>query len=419
MSELKVFFYNYIRNNLGLINLFGKTFGRFLFLLLTSFLAYKLSIKDFAEFAIFWSSLRMFTFYTANNLYIVYFNKVRKHLIENKTWPKQVSCNIVLTSIFFSITFTAISLLIFDSIIISILIFPCLLLFIIIRNLSEFAKADHSLFLSIFIEDFLFYLFFFIFSLIGVFIFNGIESIVIAVFLTLLTTAIICLILFKRKFGLKINTYKLEFKDFSISDFRLGFNYTVLRGNEVLSNFAVRYLGQIYFGDVFVASAHIMYQFYNVFVLLTMSVISGLQSKITVKKQEDFNKDFIKKMYLKMLKTIAPFIISVIILIGVFNLQILTLFFPKYVEYNSLLVKVSFTGLIFMFIQPLVFLFIYNNKISNLRVLNFSQYFVMIALYLLPLFFNGFNPQYWLLLVMTSFIIVQGFYVFSNYNKIA
>ena len=88
-------FNTYIKNNLGLINLFGKVSGRVLFLLLTSFFAYKLSFKTFAAFAIFWTALRMLTFFSANNLYIICFNEVRESLLNKKEWPVIVSANIV------------------------------------------------------------------------------------------------------------------------------------------------------------------------------------------------------------------------------------------------------------------------------------------------------------------------------------
>ena len=92
-------FNTYIKNNLGLINLFGKVSGRVLFLLLTSFFAYKLSFKTFAAFAIFWTALRMLTFFSANNLYIICFNEVRESLLNKMECPVIVSANIVVTFI--------------------------------------------------------------------------------------------------------------------------------------------------------------------------------------------------------------------------------------------------------------------------------------------------------------------------------
>ena len=119
---MKKIFDKYLKDNLGLINLFGKAFGRGMFLLLTSFFAYKLSVEDFAAFAIFWTTLRMFTFYSANNLYIIYFNEVREHLIEKQKWPIAISSNIFLTAFFFGGLSFVLSTYIFDDIKISILI---------------------------------------------------------------------------------------------------------------------------------------------------------------------------------------------------------------------------------------------------------------------------------------------------------
>ncbi|MBT8376666.1 MAG: hypothetical protein KJO22_07345, partial [Bacteroidia bacterium] len=102
--------------NLGLINLFGKSFGRILYLILTAYLSFKLSVEDFAKFAIFWTSLRMFTFYGSNNLYIIYFNKVRTYLLDRKEWPRHVSSNILINSLFFIFIIAAASFLLFDDV---------------------------------------------------------------------------------------------------------------------------------------------------------------------------------------------------------------------------------------------------------------------------------------------------------------
>ena len=288
--------------------MFGKSFGRVLYLILVSYLSFKLSINHFAEFAIFWTSLRMFTFYGSNNLYIVYFNKVREYLIDKKEWPRIVSSNIIITILFFSSLITLVSLLLFDDSLFIIPLIVCVICFIIIRYVAEFAKADNNLFLSIFIDDVLFYILFFIFCLVSLSYTSDIYAVIYSLLFASFITAFCGILMFIRKFRIKINSLAISYSDFSMSDFKLGINYTFLRGNEVLSNFAVRYLGQIYFGDIFVGYAHIMYQFYNIFSLLTMSVISGFQSKITIKNSQDFSRKFIKQSYIKIVKTTLPFI---------------------------------------------------------------------------------------------------------------
>lgn len=415
---MKKIFNTHIRNNLGLINLFGKTSGRFLFLLLTSFFAYKLSIKTFASFAIFWTAIRLFTFFSANNLYIIYFNQVRLSLLEKKKWPVEVSANIIITFIIFGTISTITSYFLFENIIVTLMVCPILFLFLIIRNISEFSKSDNSVYLSIFIEDFLFYLLFFISGVVSIYILNSLIGIVIALLFSTFLTAIISIILFKIKFNISLKSSKFKFKYFSKKTFRLGINYTFLRGNEFLSSFGVRYLGQVYFGDLFVSYAHIMYQFYNIFALITMSVISGLQSKITVSSSYKFNKIFIEATYRKILKTIFPFISVAILIVIFFNVQILNLFFPKYVQFSLLLVKVSIVSLLLVIIQPLVFILIYNNKMSNLKMLNSIQYLTISLVYLYPLYFPKVNEEYWLLLVMTISIVIQGLFSFKNYREV-
>ncbi len=417
-QKLKLLFNKYISENLGLVNIFGKSFGRILYLLLLAYFSYKLSIKHFAEFAIFWSSLRMFSFYGNNNLQIIYFNKARRHLIEKKEWPIVVSSNIVLTSTFFCIIITIISFFLFDGLSVALILLACLICYIIIRNISEFAKVDNNLFLSIFIDDVLFYILFFILSIVGLNYFNHINMVIYALLVASLLTATIGLLLFIKKFKIKIKTYKISTKHFSSNDFKLGLNYTFLRGNEVLSNFAVRYLGQIYFGDLFVAYAHIMYQFYNIFSLLTMSTVSGLQSKITVKAMNEFTKEFFNSSYKKIQKTLLPFVVAMFIALVLISNQVLSWFFPKFVSYSGLLLKVGFVGLIFAFIQPLVFILVYNNQFTNIKKLNITQYIVMVILFSLPLVFSNVNEEYWFLLVMISLLLVQGLFAWLNYIRI-
>jgi len=417
-QKIKTIFKKNISKNLGLINLFGKSFGRVLYLILIAYFLKKLSIKDFAEFAIIWSSLRMFTFYTTNNLYIIYFNKVRDFITLKQQWPTVVSSNIIITAVFFCFIISIVSFFIFDDIFISISLIACLICFIIIRNICEFSKADHNLFLSIFVDDFLFYVLFFLFSILSLEISNSILSVMNALFFSSFLTALTAIILFKRKFNLKISSYKIYIKDFSFVDFKVGINYTFLRGNEVLSNFAVRYLGQIYFGDIFVAYAHIMYQFYNIYSLLTMSVISGFQSKITIRDNTKFDKQFFNSSYKKIIKTLLPFVAVLLIVIVLFNKEILFLLFPKFVNYTNLLLKVQLAGLIFVIIQPIVFILIYNNKFINILRLNYIQYFAMFLLFVMPGLIPKFGEEYWLLSVMTGLVLIQGFFAGVNYNKV-
>lgn len=414
---MKKLFEKYLKTNLGLINLFGKVAGRLFFLALTSYFAFKLSFSVFASFAIFWTTIRMFTFLSSNNLYIIYFNKARESLIENKSWSNEISMNIFLTLLILGSFSCFLSYFIFRDLLISLLIFPILLLFTMVRNISEFSKSDNSVYLSIFIEDFLFYFLFFISGVTSIYFFNNLLGIVLSLLFSIFITTIIGLYLFKLKFRIRNFNFSLNFGSFSIMAFKTGINYTFLRGNELLSNFGVRYIGQFYYGDIFVSYTHIMFQFYNVFTLITMSVISGFQSKITLDNLKDFSNTFIINQYKKILKTIFPFIVGGILIIILFNEKILNFIFPKYSMYNILLVKVSLTGLLYMFIQPLIFIFIYNKKISNLTLLNLTQYIVIFFVYCLPFIYENFDEEYWLILIMTLFIIVQGLFTIINYKK--
>lgn len=409
---------SYIRNNLGLLNLFGKSFGRVLFLLLTSFLAYKLSVEDFAAFAIFWTTTRMLVFLSSNNLYIVYFGQVRKDLMEHKRWSQEVSSNLFITHILLGLLSCIITYVVLKDLTIALLMFPLVLLGVVIRNIGEFAKSDDSLSLSIFIEDFLYYVLFFGLGVVGLYLSNGLMAIVVALLIASFVTALVALVMFKRKFNLVIRSYRISFRHFSLEHIRLGAQYTIMRGNEFFANFGVRYIGQLCFGDVFVAYAHIMYQFYNVFLLITMSVISGFQSKIVIKEVTDFNKRYIKRTYGMVVKTLLPLVLTAMVVVVSFNDVILNMLFPKYSSYAALLAKIALIGGVVMVVQPLVFVLIYNNKFVNIKSLNLVQYIGMFVLFAVPFVFAQFNQEVWLLLAMVSFVAIQGVFALINYKKI-
>jgi hypothetical protein len=71
-----------------------------------------------------------------------------------------------------------------------------------------------------------------------------------------------------------------------------------------------------------------------------------------------------------------------------------------------------------MVFQPLVFILLYNNKLSNLKLLNFTQYIGITAVYLSPFILPKFNEQYWLLMAMTIFIIIQGLFSIVSFKTI-
>ncbi|WP_369999076.1 hypothetical protein [Winogradskyella sp.] len=149
-----------------------------------------------------------------------------------------------------------------------------------------------------------------------------------------------------------------------------------------------------------------------------MSVVSGFQSKITVKHYKEFSKRFYNTSYKRLLKTILPFVIILLLVLIFASEYILYWFFPKFVNFSNLLIKVGLAGLVFAFIQPFIFVLVYNNRFNNLLALNITQYLIMIALFVLPFFITGINEEYWLLMVMICLILVQGIFAWLNYKEI-
>jgi hypothetical protein len=153
-----------------------------------------------------------------------------------------------------------------------------------------------------------------------------------------------------------------------------------------------------------------MYQFYNVFLLIIISVISGLQSQITIQSNVSFDFQYVVNRYKNILKIVSPFTLCVIVIIYLFKEDILGIFFPKYLAYQELLLKVSLIGVLLMVVLPLVYIFIYNKKMKKLKTINVWQYFVMIIVFSIPLFIKNVDQQIWLLLSMSFFIFVQGIF---------
>jgi hypothetical protein len=123
-------------------------------------------------------------------------------------------------------------------------------------------------------------------------------------------------------------------------------------------------------------------------------------------------------MYKKVLITLLPFVVGLLIVVVLLNAQILEWFFPKYIIFGQLLIKVSLAGVFFAVVQPFVFIFIYNKLFHNIMRLNAIQYAIMTFMFSLPYFYSNFDEQYWLLLMMTLFVIIQGFFAVLNYNRI-
>ena len=266
---------------------------------------------------------------------------------------------------------------------------------------------DNSVRLSIFLEDFILNLIIILFLFIAMTLHSSsFDSVVLAITSSLVIASLISLLAFKKKFNVSFSQIRILRSHLSYDDFKMGFRYTLLRSGEVIYNFAVRYLGKIFFGVLFVSYAHVMIQFFNIFSILTLAVISGLQSKIVLHRATHFTKKVVKKIYLSIIYILSPVIIVAALIFGVLNEDLIRWTFPKFEEFSHLLWWVAITGFIFSIFQPLIYIFIYNNKFPRINRFLIIQYLSLLILIVLPIF--KLNQNIWLFGIMIIFPLCQG-----------
>jgi len=289
--------------------------------------------------------------------------------------------------------------------------------YLVIRYISEYSKINNNILLSIFIEDTLFYVTFFTFCITFLLLNNSLDiwDIQLLLCLTLFITMIIGVLLFKKKFSLKTPIKIGDISKFSLKDFKEGLNYSFLKGGDVLNSFLIRYLGEIFFGSMFVAYTHILFQFYNIFNIITMSVISGFQSKIVLSNNQKLNFYNFKHYYKLIVKSLWPFSFLLSAVLILFRDQITGFLFPNYIQYSNLLVWVGLIGILLSIIQPYLYILIYNNTFSNIKKAIWTQYLTLILILALPLL--GLQQNIWLFIMMTAFIIIQGIFGILQFKK--
>jgi O-antigen/teichoic acid export membrane protein len=397
---------NSLANTVGLQNSLGKISGKAIHLIYTSLVSIALTISEFALFAIFWTTLRFFIYLGSNNYYISFFSEVRKKLTEKK-WHNAVFTTILITGAVFSVISFVFFFGFFKSFHVSLVGALAVFNGVILKCLAEFSKANHSVFIAVISEDLTLnsvLLFSFIFLPENPTILFISQWVLIAYALAMIFSYVGIV----TKFGLKWFP-KIDFKSDFSSLFKTGFGLTIYRGHEMTAFFLIRTLGKYFYGEYFVASTHILLQFYNIVKMYVMAMISGYQSKITLESVTVWTISTIQELYFFVLKK-ASLLFAVAIIIGfAVKTQLVTLFFPNYLEIVSKVDVMLIIGIITFVFEPLHYVIIYNNLIQNKKKVNTLLIVALLTISSLSVF--GIDSFLWFCLMITYPLIVQFLFV--------
>jgi O-antigen/teichoic acid export membrane protein len=398
-----------LKNSIGLHNSTGKISGKALHLVYTSLASTSISISEFALFAIFWTTLRFFIYLGSNNYYISFFSAVREKLAAKK-WHNTVFTMILITGVAFSVLSFVFFFAFFKSYHVSLLGALAVISGIILKCLAEFSKANHSVFLAVISEDLTLNV-----VLLGSFLFLPENPTILFFSQWAIIAYVIAMIVsyfgIVRKFGLEwLPRIYVPLNFFSY--FKTGLSLTIYRGHEMTAFFLIRTMGKYFYGEYFVASTHILLQFYNIVKLYVLGTISGYQSKITLKHVTKWTMKTVQELYFLVLKR-ASLLFAVGIFLGfALKTHIITLFFPNYLEITSKVNVMLTLGIIMFVFEPLHYIFIYNNLIQNKKRIN--TILIVILLSLSSLSILNINSFIWFCLMITYPLIVQLLFVLQK-----
>jgi O-antigen/teichoic acid export membrane protein len=397
-----------LKNNIGLHNSTGKISGKALHLVYTSLASTTLSISEFALFAVFWATLRFFVYLGSNNYYISFFSDVREKLAEKK-WHNPVFSTILVTAFAYS----ALSFVFFFG------LFKCfyvslsgaLAVFsgVLLKCLAEFSKANHSVFIAVISEDLTLNT-----VLLGSLLFLPENPTILFISQwTLIAYAIAMIVSYVgivRKFGLKWLP-NINFPPTLFTFFKTGFDLTIYRGHEMTAFFLIRTVGKY-----FVASTHILLQFYNIVKLYVIATISGYQSKITLDSITKWTITTIKELYFKVLKRSLLLFAVGIILGFALKTPMIKFFFPNYLEIAPKVNIMLVIGIIMYVFEPLHYILIYNKLIHNKKRINKLLALALLALSCLSIL--SINPFFWFYLMISYTLIIQFLFVLQKVKSL-
>ena len=388
--------------NTGLNNSFGKISGKAIHLFYTSLASVSLPISEFALFAIFWTTVRLFIYFGSNNYYIAFFAEVRTKLHEKK-WHNTIWTVVLITAVIFSTISFGFLFSFFHSFYVSLFGTAAVFFGILLKCLAEFSKANDSVFVAVISEDLTLNT-----VLVGSLLFLPENPTILFISQwALIAYAMAMLISYigvVRRFDLAWLPKIQETPSFFFF-FKEGFGLTIYRGHETTAFFLIRTLGKYYYGEYFVASTHILLQFYNIVKLYVIATISGFQSKITLDDVKKWTLTMVQKLYFSVLKKASLLFFIGITLGFTLKTHIINLFFPNYIAVVSKVNVMLIIGIITFAFEPLHYIIIYNNLVKNKKRINFVLIFTLLLISSLSMF--SINSFLWFCLMISYSLIVQ------------
>lgn len=358
-----------LMNNLfnpGTINLGSKLGAKGAFFIFSFYLINVLSVEDLARYALFYATLRILTFFGVNSTNITRFDELRAQFTGEQTQTGLVG-ELLMSVVINHVALYLITLPFFPDVTLITLANIAALVFSVIRLLADFSRFDGKVSGSIWIEDVCFTL---VFILLSVFLLTRIEA------LQAVTAAIViagfcgtlCGILVFRK---KMQAYGVRLKRekprLNFRDFLLNTEFSILKGLTVFTMYAFRFFGMRFYGDQMVAETHVLLQQFNMFSLVSISIISGFQSKIVRKAEEIIDRPWLKSTYKTVQFPTLCLSLAGLFVFFIFAENVLKLIAP---EFAYLVPELRITiGVIALFLifNPLFYLFFMNKKVAYRR----------------------------------------------------
>src|SRR5690606_4676709 len=200
----------------------------------------------------------------------------------------------------------------------------------IIRLLADFSRSDKSVFGSILIEDIAFTLVFILISIVTIKKADPIIVITISIVIAGLIGGLSSIFVFKKKFSInKKQIYGTKLK-LSFSQFKTDLGFSVIKGPTVFLMYAVRFFGFKFFGENMVAETHILIQLYNIFNLMSISIISGFQALIVLGEGTKLNLKKVSSLFKSIQFPSIYVSFGVLLVMFVYSQEILQIIAPNF-----------------------------------------------------------------------------------------
>ena len=364
--------------NKGIQNLSMKSLVKGSFFLFNLYIINSLSISEVANFALFYTTARFFSFFGTDSMHITYFAEIREmHLgiKENKDILDRIKTHLLVSHLLLF----GLSIFIFSDFkwIISVNIVALALS--AIRLLSDFSRVNNKIWMSIIIEDVLFTLGFIFFSVIFIRFFDSIVfSVTLAISICGLLTILYALSYFKKHLG--INFLTLGKFDFDISRFWFLNRYTIIKGITVFVLYLSRQFGNHFYGEKMVAETQLLIIFINIFTLISTSIVAAFQNEIVLHGNEVLDKKKFLSTYKKLTIPILYFVFVICGLLMVFPREFLLMVAPRFAYLEIQFTFAILLVLLYFLVNPIFYFFYMNKRVSNFNSIIIIDYILLIII---------------------------------------